>query len=61
MIYRGPFIEHQALLQSYDLAPRQPSSPRQQLASLSQSSCVLPVELTHGGGGGGEVGGRRAN
>jgi hypothetical protein len=50
------FIEDQAFLRSYDSAPRPPHyllSPvsRQQVASLSQSSCVSPVELTDGKGG----------
>jgi hypothetical protein len=48
-------IEDDAFSLSYDLAP--PSSPtprppfRQQVASLSQSSCLSPVELTDGRGG----------
>ncbi len=39
------FIEDQAFLRSYDSAPR-PPPPLQQVASLSQSSFVSPVELT---------------
>jgi hypothetical protein len=37
-------------LRSYDSDPRLPPSPlsRQQVVSLSQSSCVSPVELTNG-------------
>jgi hypothetical protein len=45
--------EAQAFLRSYDSAPR-PSPPTlscQQVASLAQSSCVSPVELTDGRGG----------
>jgi hypothetical protein len=40
-------------LRSYDSAPRPPVSPlsRQQLVSLSQSSCVSPAELTDVRGG----------
>jgi hypothetical protein len=43
-------IEDQAFLRSYDLAPRPPPSPisPQPIVSLSQSSCVSPVELTDG-------------
>jgi hypothetical protein len=52
MISRGP---------SYDLAP--PPSPlhfsRQEVVSLSQSSCVSPIELTDGKGGEG-VGGTKS-
>jgi hypothetical protein len=54
MIYRGPgFL-------AYDSAPRrkpQPPLSRQQVFSLSQSSCVSPVEFTdmrEGQGVGGE-------
>ncbi len=49
------FIEGQAFLRSYDSAPKPISSPlsHQQVASLSQSSCVSPVQLTDGRGGGG--------
>ncbi len=44
MIYRGPgFLDAIRLL----LRPSPPVS-RQQVVSLSQSSCVLPVELTDG-------------
>ncbi len=48
------FIEDQALLRSYELAPPQPPSTLslQQAVSLSQSSCVSSVELTDGRGGG---------
>ncbi len=45
------FIEEQAFLKSNDSGPRPlPSRPlsRHQVASLSQSSCVSPVELTDG-------------
>ncbi len=47
-------MEDQAFLGSYDSAPR-PPPPLQQIVSLSQSSCVSPVQLTEGrvGGGGG--------
>ncbi len=47
------FIEDQAFLRQYDLALPPPPLPpsRQQVVSLSKSSCVLPVELTEGGGG----------
>ncbi len=40
-------------MQSYDSAPRPLPSPlsRQQVDSLSQFSCVSPVELTDGGVG----------
>ena len=44
MNYRG-----QAFSLSYDLAP--PPLNRQQVVSLSQSSCISPVELTEGRGG----------
>jgi hypothetical protein len=44
------FTENQAFSLSYDLAPTPPPSPRQRLVSISQSSCVSPVELTDGGG-----------
>jgi hypothetical protein len=52
------FKEDQAFLRSNDLAPP-PLTPlsRQQVLSLSRSSCVSPVELTNGEGGG-EGGGR---
>ncbi len=55
MIYRGP-----GFLASCDSAPRPHPPPfsRQQVASLSQSSCVPSIELTDGRGGGG--GGRGA-
>ncbi len=43
------FIEDQAFLPS-DYFP--PPPPSQQVVSLSQYSCVLPVELTDGRGGG---------
>ncbi len=45
-------IDDQAILRSYDSAPRPPPSTpplRQQVVSLSQSSCVLPVKLTEEG------------
>ncbi len=43
------FIEDQALSTSYDSAPPPPSPISRQLAvSLSESSCVSPVELTDG-------------
>ncbi len=44
------FIEDQACSPSYDLAPLPPPFPllRQQVLSLSQSSCVSAVELTDG-------------
>jgi hypothetical protein len=47
-------LENQAFLRSYDSAPRPPLPHlhRQQLVSLSQSSCVSPVQLTDGRGGG---------
>jgi hypothetical protein len=47
------FLETQAFLRSYVPAPRPLSSPlsRQQVVSLSQASCVSPVELTDGRGG----------
>jgi hypothetical protein len=41
------FIEGQAFLPSYDSAPP-PQLSRQQVVSLSQSSCGLPVEPTDG-------------
>ncbi len=50
------FIEEQAILRSYDSAPRPPSPPppsRQQIVSLSQSYFASPVQLTDRGGGGG--------
>ncbi len=54
------FIEDQAFLLSYDLAPppRPPSlySTVSKRVSLSQSSCVSPVELTDGEGRRGWVG-----
>ncbi len=42
------FVEDQAFLRSYDSALRPPTPPlsRLQLVSLSQSSCVSPIELT---------------
>jgi len=48
------FIESQAFLRLYNLAPRSPPSPfsSQQVVSVSQSVCVLPVELTEIRGGG---------
>ncbi len=44
------FIEAQAFLRSYDSASRPPRCPpsREQVVSLSQSSCVPPVEFTEG-------------
>ncbi len=50
------FTEFQAFLLSYDSAPRPPLYPlsRQQVVSLSQPSCVSPVEFTGGGDGVGE-------
>jgi hypothetical protein len=47
------FTEHQAFLRSYDSAPHPPPSlvARQKVVSLSQSSCVSPVEPTNVGGG----------
>ncbi len=45
------FIEDQAFSPSYDLAPASPSHVS--TVSLSQSSCVSPVELSDGRGGGG--------
>jgi hypothetical protein len=46
------FTEEQAFLRSYDSAPHPPSSlpplSGEQFVSLSQSSCVSPVELTYG-------------
>jgi hypothetical protein len=56
MLYRGPWL----LRSSYNSAPRPSPLPlsRQQVISLSQSSCVFPVELTDGRKGGG-VGGMR--
>jgi hypothetical protein len=47
MIYRGPGSSP-----SYDLAPS-PTSLSSQVVALCQSSCVSPVELTDGRGGGG--------
>ncbi len=46
------FIEDQAFSTSYDLAPGPPLTPRyrQQIVSLSPSSCLSPVELTYGRG-----------
>jgi hypothetical protein len=47
--------EDQAFSLSFDLAPPPPLPPPprcQQFVSLYQSSCVLPVELTAGRGGG---------
>jgi hypothetical protein len=41
------FIEDQAFFSSYDSTPPPPLS-RQQVVSLSQSSCGLPVEPTDG-------------
>jgi hypothetical protein len=50
MIYS---IEEQAFLQSYDSAYfHYLPPPRQQLVSLSQSSCVSLVNLNDGRGGG---------
>jgi hypothetical protein len=49
------FVADQAFLWSYDSAPRPPPSlslSRQQVFHLSQSSCVLPVELIGERGGG---------
>ncbi len=45
-------IKYQAFSPSYDLGPPPPPC-RQQVISHSQSSCVSPVELTDGRGGGG--------
>jgi hypothetical protein len=57
MIYRGPgFL---AELRTYYSAQRPPPPPtlsHQQVASLSQSSCVSPVQLTDGREGGGGYG-----
>ncbi len=48
------FIENQAFLLSFDLAPPHPPPPsHQQVVSLYQSSCVSRVELSDGRGGGG--------
>jgi hypothetical protein len=50
-------VEDQAFSPSSDLvpSPSPPSPPsRQQTVFLSLSSCVSPVELTDGSGGGGE-------
>jgi hypothetical protein len=45
MMYRGP-----GFLAVYDSAPRPHPPPScQQVVSLSQSSCVSPVELNNGG------------
>jgi hypothetical protein len=54
------FIEDQAFSLSYYLATPPPHPPlsRQQVISLSQSSCVSPIKLTDGMGGGGGVGGK---
>ncbi len=49
------FTEDQAFLQSNDSGPRPPPSrplSRQQITSLSQSSCLSPVELILTGEGG---------
>ncbi len=47
------FIEGQAFLRSYKLAPPPPILPYIiKIVSLSQFSCVSPVELTDGRGGG---------
>jgi hypothetical protein len=47
------FIEDQTFLRSWDSAPRPPHSTLscQKLVSLSQSSCVSPVERRERGGG----------
>jgi hypothetical protein len=52
MIYRGPGTRLSR--RRMTLAPPPPIS-RRQVVSLSQSSCVSPVELTDGGGGVGGV------
>jgi hypothetical protein len=49
-------MENQAFSLSYDLAPP-PTLSCKQVVSFSQSSCVSPVELTDGRGGGEESGG----
>ncbi len=46
------FIEAQASLRSYDMAPRPSPFSRQQVVSLSHSSYVSPIELTDIRGGG---------
>ncbi len=49
MIYRGPgFL---TVVFSSSPTPILPPLSRQQVVSLSQSSCVPPIELTGGGGG----------
>jgi hypothetical protein len=49
----GCFIEDQAFSPPYDLAPPQPPFSRQQVVSLTQSSCVSLVQLTDRRGCGG--------
>jgi hypothetical protein len=44
-------IEDQAFSQSYEFTFPRPPRSSQQVVSLSQPSCVSPVELTDGGGG----------
>ncbi len=53
------FIEDQTFLRPWDLAPRPTHSPLsyQQVFSLSQSSCVSPIQLADGRGGAGGDGG----
>jgi hypothetical protein len=48
-------LEYQTFFPSYDLAPPTPSPPvsRQQIVSLSQASCLSPVELPDRRKGGG--------
>ncbi len=50
------FTENQAIFRSYDSAPLP-----QQLVSLSRSSCMSPVNLTDGIGGGGARGAKSQN
>jgi hypothetical protein len=56
-------MEDQAFPLSYDLAPRPAPFPlsRQQAFLFSQSSCVSPVDLTDGRGGGGCGEGAKSN
>ncbi len=55
MIYRGPSFLSFLLVVLNSHTPPPPTSPlyRQQIVSLSQSSCVSPIQLTDGKGGGG--------
>jgi hypothetical protein len=50
MIYRGPDLL--AVVNDLTSSPPPPPSPlsRQQVVSISQTSCLSPVELADGGG-----------